>query len=74
MKECESSGLHPIEAIAATNEAICAGMVDGGSNVILVHGKITPLGNGATKLDITVKSTDIALSGSLALYLQNMMK
>ncbi|OEU11534.1 hypothetical protein FRACYDRAFT_228009 [Fragilariopsis cylindrus CCMP1102] len=74
MKECESSGLYPIEAIAATNEAICAGMVDGGSNVILVHGKITPLGGGATKLDITVKSTDIALSGSLALYLQNMMK
>ena len=74
MKECESSGLYPIEAIAATNEAICAGMVDGGSNVILVHGKITPLGGGATKVDITVKSTDIALSGSLALYLQNMMK
>jgi len=74
MIECESVGLHPVEAIAATNEAICAGMVDGGSKNILVHGKISPLANGEAKIDITVKSTDSTLSGSLALYLQNMMK
>mmetsp|Transcript_53807 Transcript_53807/g.60127 ORF Transcript_53807/g.60127 Transcript_53807/m.60127 type:complete len:1071 (-) Transcript_53807:45-3257(-) len=74
MKECESSGLYSIEAIVATNEGICAGMVDGGSKVILVHGKISPLASGETKIDITVKSTDATLSGSLALYLQNMMK
>ena len=43
MKECVKVGLHPIEAIAATNEGICAGMVNGGANiVILVHGQEVP--------------------------------
>lgn len=74
MKECQNAGLHPVEAIGATNEGICAGMVDGGSKMVLVHGKISPMGPGQAKLDITVKSTDKTLSGSLALYLQNMMK
>jgi hypothetical protein len=74
MKQCESAGLHPVEAIAATNEGICAGMVEGGSKVVLVHGKVSPLATGGAKLDITVKSTDATLSGSLALFLQNMMK
>jgi hypothetical protein len=74
MKQCESAGLHPVEAIGATNEGISAGMVEGGSKIVLIHGKISPLGLGEAKLDITVKSTDATLSGSLALYLQNMMK
>ena len=73
MKKCEAVGLHPIEAIAATNEGICAGMVNGGSMVILIHGKITPKGGGTFQVDVTVKSTDATLSGSLALYLQNML-
>eukprot|EP00529_Nitzschia_sp_RCC80_P003517 CAMPEP_0113489926 /NCGR_PEP_ID=MMETSP0014_2-20120614/26779_1 /TAXON_ID=2857 /ORGANISM="Nitzschia sp." /LENGTH=1047 /DNA_ID=CAMNT_0000383675 /DNA_START=147 /DNA_END=3290 /DNA_ORIENTATION=- /assembly_acc=CAM_ASM_000159 len=74
MKQCESTGLHPIEAIGATNEGICGGMVEGGSKVVLVHGKVAPTGTGQAKLDITVKSTDSTLSGSLALYLQNKMQ
>jgi len=74
MKECENVGLHPIEAITLTNEGICGGMFDGGSKIILVHGKITPLPSGESALNITVKSADATLSGSLALYLQNMMK
>jgi AP-4 complex subunit epsilon-1 len=73
MKECVKVGLHPIEAIAATNEGICAGMVNAGAIVILVHGKVSPLGGGQTKLDLTVKSTDPGVTGSLALYMQNMM-
>ena len=71
MKECSATGLHPVEAIAATNEGICAGMVNGGSMIVLVHGKVSPSNR---RVDITVKSTDATLSGSLALYLQNMMK
>jgi len=74
MKESESVGLHPVEAIGATNEGICAGMINGGALVVLVHGKISPTGGMESKVDVTVKSTDQALSGSLALYLQNMMK
>ena len=74
MKECSNAGLHNIEAINATNEGICAGMFGGGSKFVLVHGKVSPQGLGSAKIDITVKSTDMTLSGSLALYLQNMMK
>jgi AP-4 complex subunit epsilon-1 len=74
MRQCESAGLHPVEAIGATNEGISAGSIEGGSKIVLIHGKIFPLGLGEAKLDITVKSTDSTLSGSLALYLQNMMK
>ena len=74
MKECENIGLHAIEAITVTNEGICGGMFDGGSKIILVHGKVTPLASGESNLNITVKSADATLSGSLALYLQNMMK
>ena len=74
MKQCENAGLHPVEAIGATNEGICAGMFDGGSKVVLIHGKISATGIGQAKLDITVKSSDSTLSGSLALYLQNMMQ
>lgn len=74
MKQCEDSGLHAIEAITVTNEGICGGMFDGGSKIVLVHGKVTPLASGESSLAITVKSADLRLSGSLALYLQNMMK
>jgi hypothetical protein len=71
--------LHPVEAIGATNEAICAGTV-GSTMVVLIHAKLSPIsdsgggGGGVCKLDITVKSTDATLAGFLALYLQNMMK
>lgn len=74
MRECEGAGLYPVEAIGATNEGICAGMVEGGSKVVLIHGKISTSGAGQASVDLTVKSTDATLSGSLALYLQNMMK
>ena len=74
MKECESAGLHAIEAITATNEGICGGMFDGGSKIVLVHGKVSPLPSGESNIAVTVKSTDATLSGSLALFLQNMMK
>jgi len=73
MKECSAVGLHPIEAIAATNEGICAGQINGGVLVALVHGKVSPQAGGASRLDITVKSTDSTMAGSLALYVQNMM-
>jgi len=74
MKKCEEAGLHGVEAIGATNEGICAGMINAGTMVVLVHGKVTPTGMGQARLDVTVKSTDSTLSGSLALYLQNIMK
>lgn len=74
MKESVNAGLHAIEAITATNEGICGGMFDGGSKIVLVHAKVTPLASGESNLAITVKSANATLSGSLALYLQNMMK
>lgn len=74
MKKCEEAGLHGVEAIGATNEGICAGMINAGTMIVLVHGKVVPIGSSQAKLDITVKSTDATLSGSLALYLQNIMQ
>lgn len=73
MKKCAEAGLHNVEAIGATNEGICAGMFNAGTLLVLVHGKVAPAGL-TSKLDITVKSTDSTLSGSLALYLQTMMQ
>lgn len=73
MNKCSEAGLHPVEAIGATNEGICAGMVNGGSMLVLVHGKVTPMGS-QSKLDVTVKATDATLSGSLALYLQTILQ
>ncbi len=67
-------GAHPVESIAATNEGICAGMVSGGAHVALIHGKVAPQAGGNSRLDVIVKSTDAALSGSLALYLQTMLR
>ena len=74
MKKCEEVGLHGVESIGATSEGICAGMINAGTIVVLVHGKVTPMGGAQAKLDVTVKSTDSTLSGSLALYLQNIMQ
>ena len=73
MNLLESSGLHKVEVISATNEGICAGMV-GGTNMSLVHAKVSPLGGGSSKLDLTVKSTDQSLTGCLTLFLQNMLR
>lgn len=68
-------GAHPVEAIAATNEGICAGMIGGGSQYALIHAKLTVLATGGgTKIDLTVKSTDASLGGSLAMYMQTMLR
>lgn len=72
MNTCEQVGAHKIEAIAATNEGILAGMV-GGTHVVLIHGKVTPLGGGSSRVDVTIKSTDQTLAGVLAMFLQNKM-
>jgi len=73
LQVCESLGAHKVEAISATNEGIAAGMVNG-TNIALIHGKITPLGIGNAKVDITIKSTDATMSGCLAVAIQNMMR
>jgi len=69
MNLCESVGAYPIESITATNEGICAGMLGGGVNMILIHGKVSSPGH----VEATIKSTDATLSGCLAMYMQNMM-
>ncbi|KAL7517944.1 hypothetical protein ACHAWX_002817 [Stephanocyclus meneghinianus] len=75
MALCERAGLHKVEEIAATNEGISACMADGGSAIALVHGKISPLPGGQqSRVDVTVKSTDAQLGGTLAMYLQNMIR
>ncbi len=66
---CKTIGAHAIEAIPATNEGICAGML-GGANIVLIHGKIS---NGG-RVDVTIKSTDATIGGCLAMYMQNMMR
>lgn len=73
MELCASVGAHKIEAIAATNEGICAGMV-GAQAIALLHGKVTPLGGGSAKLDVTVKGSDSAMCSALAMYLQTMLR
>jgi hypothetical protein len=74
MALCERAGLHKVEEIMATNEGIAACMVGGGSAVALVHGKISPLAGGTSRVDVLVKSTDPSLGQGLALYLQNMIR
>ena len=75
MALCERAGLHKVEEIASTNEGIAACMADGGSAFALVHGKISPLPGGQqSRVDVTVKSTDAQLGGTLAMYLQNMIR
>eukprot|EP00547_Thalassionema_nitzschioides_P003301 CAMPEP_0194223520 /NCGR_PEP_ID=MMETSP0156-20130528/35324_1 /TAXON_ID=33649 /ORGANISM="Thalassionema nitzschioides, Strain L26-B" /LENGTH=1069 /DNA_ID=CAMNT_0038954705 /DNA_START=45 /DNA_END=3254 /DNA_ORIENTATION=+ len=66
-------GAHKIEAIGATNEGICAGQI-GGSMVALIHGKISPLGNGQAKVDVTIKSNDPTMGGVLAMFIQSALK
>lgn len=73
MDICSEIGLHPVEAISATNEGICAGSILGGSQIALVHGKVAPMG-GSAKVDFTVKSTDSSMGSSLAMYLQTMLR
>ena len=75
MDICQRAGMHKVEEIAATNEGIAACMAGGGSAVALVHGKISPLPGGQqSRVDVTVKSTDAQLGGTLAMYLQNMTR
>lgn len=74
MEVCASAGFYKVEAIGSTNEGICAGKIDGGSHVALIHGKVSPLGTGGTKIDATVKSTEQSMGGSLAMYLQTMLR
>jgi AP-4 complex subunit epsilon-1 len=74
MEVCASAGFYKVEAIGSTNEGICAGTIDGGSHVALIHGKVSPLGAGGTKIDATVKSTEQSMGGSLAMYLQTMLR
>jgi AP-4 complex subunit epsilon-1 len=73
MDVCGGLGAHKVEAISATNEGICAGMV-GGSHICLIHGKIAPTGNGSARIDATVKGTDQSMCGSLAMYLQTQLR
>ena len=71
MEICAEIGAHKVEAIAATNEGICAGNV-GGSFVVLIHTKVTPLG-GASKVDVTIKSTDAGVGSQLAMFLKTIL-
>lgn len=73
MTLCADIGAHKIEAISATNEGICAGMI-GAQAIALIHGKVTPLGAGSAKLDVTVKSTDQKMGSALAMYIQTMLR
>ena len=72
MSLCESIGAYKVEAIAATNEGICAGIV-GGSVQVLIHGKVSFSGE-SVKLDITVKSNDANIGGILAMHLQSVTR
>ena len=74
MDLCANVGAHKVEAITATSEGICAGMLSAGSQIVLIHGKITPLASGGAKIDATVKGTDQAMCGSLAMYLQTLLR
>jgi hypothetical protein len=49
-------------------------MGDGESAFALVHGKTSALPSGQEmRFDVTVKSTDAQLGGTLAMYLPNMI-
>lgn len=74
MDVCANVGCYKVETISATNEGICAGMLGGGSQIVLIHGKVAPLGPGQCKIDATIKSTDQTLCGSLAMYLQTLLR
>eukprot|EP00814_Leptocylindrus_danicus_P018801 CAMPEP_0116006258 /NCGR_PEP_ID=MMETSP0321-20121206/1625_1 /TAXON_ID=163516 /ORGANISM="Leptocylindrus danicus var. danicus, Strain B650" /LENGTH=1118 /DNA_ID=CAMNT_0003474785 /DNA_START=236 /DNA_END=3592 /DNA_ORIENTATION=+ len=74
MKLASDAGLHPVEAIGATNEGICAGKV--GSITLLVHGKLTPSTAGAmmnSKVDLTIKATNIDIGSAFGVFLSNFL-
>jgi AP-4 complex subunit epsilon-1 len=70
MDLCKKVGAHNIESIPTTNEGICAGMLGGGKDIVLIHGKVSSGG----RVDVTIKSTDASIGGCLAMYMQNMMR
>ena len=72
MSVCAEIGSHKVEAIAATSEGICAGNL-GGSIVVLIHAKVTALG-GSSKIDLTVKSTDVGVSNQLAMFVKGRLR
>uniref|UniRef100_A0A7S2YPV5 AP-4 complex subunit epsilon-1 C-terminal domain-containing protein n=1 Tax=Entomoneis paludosa TaxID=265537 RepID=A0A7S2YPV5_9STRA len=73
MQKIQSSvGAHPVEAIPATSEGICAGSV-GTAHVCLIHAKLTPT-VGAMRIDFTVKATDANVGSSLTTHLQTMLR
>jgi len=74
MKLVSDAGLHPVEAIGATNEGICAGKV--GAITLLVHGKLTPSSAGAmmnSKVDLTIKATNIDIGSAFGVFLSNFL-
>jgi hypothetical protein len=72
MDVCSNCGAYKVESIISTNEGICAGMI-GGSQVVLIHGKVSPAA-GSSRVTVTVKSTDQAVTGPFAMYLQTMLR
>jgi len=66
-------GAYKVESIAATNEGICAGQL-AGNILVLIHGKLSPIGGTSGKIDITVKTTDGTLGSKLSMYLQTVIK
>lgn len=68
LTKLQEIGAHPVEAIAASNEGIAAGMI-GGAQLILIHGRVT----GAT-VEMTIKSTDAGIANSLALFVSSVMR
>jgi hypothetical protein len=67
------AGFHKVETIAATSEGISAGMI-GGSATLLIHVKFTPQRSGGSKVDVTIKSNDSNVGGSLATFLATMIR
>ena len=68
LAKLQEIGAHPVEAIAASNEGIAAGMI-GGSQLILIHGRVT-----GSSVEVTIKSTDTGMATSLALFLSAVMQ
>ena len=73
MEVMSKLGAHPIEAIAATNEGIGAGMV-GAHMIALIHGKVSPRSSGGGQVDVTIKGSDPMMCSALAMYIQTMLR
>ncbi|CAN0028204.1 unnamed protein product [Ectocarpus sp. 6 AP-2014] len=58
-------GVHTVEVIPHTAEGICAGQLDGGGGVCLVHCKVWP---SRGTVDITVRSSDAKLAEAAAAF------